>query len=125
ADFRAPDGTRCFHAAVVPASERQISIFLIDITARKHAETILQASEARLRTVLENMPVLLCAAAKEGRIVTWNRECERVTGYTEAEVLSDPDVLKKLIPDLESREKLLAGIFNRSEERRVGRGVGS
>lgn len=112
-DFRSPDGTRCFHAAVFPASASQIAMFLEDITERKQAETILQASEARLRTVLENMPVLLFAADKEGRIVTWNRECERVTGYTEAEVLSDPDVLKKLIPDLESREKLLAGIFNR------------
>src|SRR5687768_6326478 len=46
-----------------------------------------QADESRLRIVLENMPVMLFAIDEEGRCIAWNKESERITGYSQAEVL--------------------------------------
>ncbi len=114
------DGERTFSVAVFPVSTNEIAMAIEDITERKRAEAILQTSEARLRTVLENMPVLLFGVNEDGRIVTWNRECERVTGYSETEVLADPHALEKLIPDAASRQSLVAGA---SDGRTAFRGV--
>ncbi|WP_208862022.1 PAS domain S-box protein [Leptospira barantonii] len=47
----------------------------------------LQESEERMRKVLENMPILFMAVDSSFRFVSWNHECERVIGYSEAEVL--------------------------------------
>ena len=38
-----------------------------NITARKHAETLLRASEERVRAVVSNAPIILWAADREGR----------------------------------------------------------
>jgi PAS domain S-box-containing protein len=64
----------------------QIALVLEDITERIQAVEALQTSEARLRGVLENMPVMLAASNADGSIITWNRECERVTGYSVDEI---------------------------------------
>lgn len=111
-DHVSPDGQRWFRISIFSAGSNQVAMFAEDITERRRTETILQESEARLRTVLENMPVLLFATDEAGRVITWNRECERVSGYTEAEVLSDPTALEKLFPDAASREQLVAGAPN-------------
>ncbi|WP_027367469.1 PAS domain S-box protein [Desulfocurvibacter africanus] len=43
--------------------------------------------EHRLRGVVEAMPVMIHAHDASGGIVYWNRECERVTGYSAREML--------------------------------------
>ena len=70
-----------------------------DITETKKAQQALEDSHARLKAVVENMPVLLDAFDDNGRLVFWNRECERVTGYSFAEVAESPDPLAILYPD--------------------------
>jgi PAS domain S-box-containing protein len=61
-----------------------------DVTESAQAERELQASEARLSAVLENMPVMMGASDLEGKLALWNRECERVTGYSADSVLGKP-----------------------------------
>jgi len=100
------DQSRAFRMSAFSPGHDQVSIILEDFTERKRAETILQESETRLRTVFENVPMLLFATDDAGRIVAWNRECERVSGYGQAEVLGAPDVLDMLIPDEASRQRL-------------------
>ncbi len=43
--------------------------------------------ERRLRGMLEAMPVMIHAHDASGDIVYWNKECERVTGYSALEML--------------------------------------
>lgn len=37
--------------------------------------------------ILENMPMIVDALDNEGNIVIWNKEAERVTGYTKEEII--------------------------------------
>lgn len=53
----------------------------------------------QLEQLLHEMPVLLDAFDARGHFVFWNRECERVTGYTSREILNNPDALPLLYPD--------------------------
>lgn len=50
------------------------------VTRLATSNRLLRESEARMRQVLENMPVMMNAFDADGLVVVWNRECERVTG---------------------------------------------
>ncbi|HWS14506.1 MAG TPA: PAS domain S-box protein, partial [Rhodocyclaceae bacterium] len=91
---------------------------LVDITARKQADADLRESEARLRRVVDEMPVMLDAFDGEGRLVYWNRECERVTGYPAEQMLGNPDALALLYPDAGYRERMLAEYRSRGLDSR-------
>lgn len=78
-----------------------------DITARRQAECDLHASEQRLRTIIQYMPVMMDAFDDQQLIAAWNRECERVTGYLAEEVIGNPDALTMMYPDRAYREALL------------------
>ncbi len=92
------------------ASGRIVSIagIAFDVTDLKRAEARLRDGEARLRTIVQGMPVLLDAFDDQGLIVAWNSECERVTGYAAAEIINNPRAMELLYPDPASREAMLA-----------------
>lgn len=56
-------------------------------------------SAIRLEQFLREMPVLLNAFDARGLFVFWNRECERVTGYSAEEMIGNPGALQLLYPD--------------------------
>ncbi len=72
------------------------------------AKDVLAQSERRLRLALENMPFLMYAFDSEGKVAMWNRECERVTGYSASEVLGRRGVMERLFPDKEARAGVIA-----------------
>jgi PAS domain S-box-containing protein len=76
--------------------------------ARRRAEQALGHTEERLRSVLQNMPVMLVAFGEGGDVRVWNRECERVTGYAAAEIVGRPEALPRLCPDPALRARLTA-----------------
>lgn len=89
-----------------------------DITERRKAERALRQSEERLRKVLQEMPVMLLAFDERGTLVEWNREAERVTGYTAEQVVGNPHALEVLYPDAEYRAALLCEWLQASGDRR-------
>lgn len=78
-----------------------------DITAMKQLEQSLAGKEDFTRRVLERMPVMLAALGADHRIVVWNEECEKVTGYAAADVIGNPDFPARLFPDPAYRTALL------------------
>jgi len=76
----------------------------------------LQTSERRLRAIVEGMPVLMDAYDSNGLIVAWNAECERVTGYSAAEIINNPRAMEILYPDTRYRELMQAEAERRRNE---------
>ncbi|MFB2898039.1 PAS domain S-box protein [Aerosakkonemataceae cyanobacterium BLCC-F50] len=77
-----------------------------DISDRKLAELALRYSETQLRSILENMPVMLDSFDAQLNIIVWNQECERVTGYSAEEVIGNPQIWEMLYPDPIYRQKM-------------------
>ena len=70
---------------------------VIDITARKAAETALAESEHRFRTVLEASPNAIIAIDREGLIVYANPNVEETFGYGRDELIGQ--VVERLLPE--------------------------
>jgi PAS domain S-box-containing protein len=91
---------------------RGVISLIRDATEREKIQEALRQSEEHLRLVLENMPVLLDAFDEKNRIIVWNRECERVTGYSAEEIIDNPDPLSTLYPDEACREQIVANAID-------------
>jgi PAS domain S-box-containing protein len=86
----------------------QVLGIAFEITERKQMEDALRENQERLQAIMDNMPVLLDAADENDLIVFWNRECERVTGYSATEIVGNPDALNLLYPDSAYLKRSLA-----------------
>ncbi len=71
-DTPAPDGRRRFVLAIVR-----------DVTGRKQAEV----ARARLAAIVEASDDAIISKTLDGSITSWNREAQRIYGYSEEEVL--------------------------------------
>jgi len=80
------------------------------VAQHKQAENALRKSEERLRQVLENMPVMMDALGRDNNIIVWNRECERVTGYSAEEIVGNSRAMELLYPDEDYREQIIAQV---------------
>ncbi|HUT13293.1 MAG TPA: PAS domain S-box protein [Thermoguttaceae bacterium] len=78
------------------------------VAEKSRRKAALRESEQRFHDVLENMPVMLYAFDEDRNIAVWNRECESITGYSEEEIVGDPQALKRLYPDQTRRDHILA-----------------
>ena len=56
--------------------------------------------------VLENMPMMMNALDDNYNFIAWNKECERVTGYSAAEIINNPGAIELLYPDPQYRQNM-------------------
>jgi PAS domain S-box-containing protein len=68
------------------------------------------------RGILQGMPVLMDAFDDRGYIVVWNAECERVSGYSAAEIIDNPLAFERLYPDDEYRTFMMDQAAKRRHE---------
>ncbi len=85
---------------------REFAVIVMESVKRKNKDLEHKMSEERLRRVVENMPILVNAFDKQGNIVVWNKECERVTGFNEKEIINNSNAFELLYPDPVYREKM-------------------
>ena len=67
-------------------------------------------SSERLRTILEHAPMMIDSFDSRGRCVLWNREAERVLGWTREEIEACDDPLSLFYPDRAERDRVLESI---------------
>jgi PAS domain S-box-containing protein len=86
-----------------------------EIEERKRVQLECNELSCRFEKVVEEMPVMMDALDENGVIVSWNRECERVTGFSAEEIVGNPKVMEILYPDREYRENMLKELDKISE----------
>lgn len=72
----------------------------------------LNIDKENLKLILDEMPVMINAFDDQFNIILWNKECERVTGYSAEEMIKNSNALKLLYPDEEYRNRMI-GEWNR------------
>jgi PAS domain S-box-containing protein len=85
---------------------------------RKRAEEELRQSGEHLRLVLQNMPVMMDAFDANWDIIIWNRECEKVTGYSAEEIVGNPKAVELLYPNRDYRQQMMASWAERGNDYR-------
>lgn len=85
---------------------------------RQKSVQALRTSENNWRNILNNMPVLLNAVNEAGIVTLWNKECERVSGYSAEEIIGHPDAFERLYPDAHYRQELAKSWGRRSSHYR-------
>ncbi|CAG37444.1 sensor domain-containing diguanylate cyclase [Desulfotalea psychrophila] len=58
--------------------------------------------------IVEDMPIMFDAVDENGVVLFWNRECEKVTGYSSEEIVGNPHALELFYPDRLQRARNLA-----------------
>jgi PAS domain S-box-containing protein len=76
-----------------------------DITERQHAEEQLRQREELLQKLIDNIPVIIVMYPPDIKGITVNKEFERVTGWTQAEVQS-MNIMEVCYPDPVYRQKV-------------------
>ncbi len=109
------EGNRIFYIFNYPFADIDGSPLILtmglDIAARKHAEEDLKKSEARYRTLVEQIPVVTYIAALDQYSTTLytSPQVERVLGFSQADFHADPDTWEKQIHP-EDRDRVLAEV---------------
>jgi PAS domain S-box-containing protein len=83
-------------------------VIFTDLTERRRSQEALRENETRLLRIMEALPVMIAALDEGARFVYWNRECERVTGFSASEMIGNPAGFALLFPDEKNRTQALA-----------------
>jgi PAS domain S-box-containing protein len=119
--LRKKDGTTMWasiSARLTPAESggpALIEGFILDISDRKLAEEALRESRQRLSEIIDFLPDATFVIDKEGRIITWNRAIEEMTGIKAESVLGKGDYEYSL-PFYGARRPLLIDLVSAPDE---------
>jgi len=87
-----------------------------EIEKKEHVKTKLRESETLFRTLFDIAPVLLDSFDAEGRVVMWNKECEKVFGWTLEELQNMRNPLEVFYPDISDRQRFLDALEEKNDK---------
>jgi len=87
-----------------------IARILSEALEHKRAEELLKNSEARFRMIYEYAPVMIDAFDASGRCFMWNKECEKVFGWTAEEMFAHENPITLFYPDPDIQEQVVGTI---------------
>ncbi len=87
-------------------------LFARDVTEAVEAQQRVEEARRIFEAVVEEMPVMFIALDEKLSPVVWNRECERVTGYSRAEIFADPRLIHALYASAGRRDQVMARFRN-------------
>jgi PAS domain S-box-containing protein len=95
-----------------------------DITGSKQVELDLARERDFIRVVLDTAPVMILVLDLAGRLVRWNRTCERLTGFHESELRGEEITGLMAVPEdreaiREARQRLLTDGTAQSKSGRI------
>lgn len=61
---------------------------------------------SQIKMLVDNLPFLVDAFDDNKRVILWNKECERVTGYSSEEIQNMADPFAVLYPDPKQRQQM-------------------
>lgn len=61
------------------------------LVAEKQFSDDLRRMEERFRLIVEHLPVMIVGCGTDDNVTLWNRECQRVTGFTAEETALNPE----------------------------------
>jgi PAS domain S-box-containing protein len=94
-ELEASDG-RCYLTRILPyrTTEDRIEgvvLTFLDVTKRRHAESLVRASEERLRLLIDSVKdYAIFTIADDAAVASWNSGAQRMFGYAEAEIVGRP-----------------------------------
>ncbi len=84
-------GDEAYLLSFVPVADRRsVNIYGRTITERKRVEGRIRESEEQVRNLIENSADGILVTDEEGRLTTWNRGMEMITGIAAGDVLGAP-----------------------------------
>lgn len=117
-----PRGERCHRTDKIPFLNAEGEIvgivgFTVDITAQRHAYDALAASEREAAAlasfrehVMQTANVWIAVVDNETSITLWNREAEKISGYSAEEVIGRDHIWELMYPDAADRAAVMTRI---------------
>jgi len=100
-----------------------ISIFIYwnlqlkeEIKKKEKAKKLLKQSEERFRTLFDIAPVFINSFDKEGNVKLWNKECERVFGWSFEELEKIENPINLFYPDINEKKLFIKMITSEKSD---------
>ncbi len=104
--FTQPQSTITVLKEVVIILVEKLKDFVSGLVARERTAKEMQRMIAQYKTLFERAPVLMNSFDRHSRCVLWNAECEKVFGWSMAEINAHAEPLALFYPDPEMRRRV-------------------
>ncbi len=84
-----------------------VTLYAVDISEYKYLEQISNENQNKIKMLLNDLPFLIVACDTNGRIIAWNQEAERITGYKSEETVGRQDIWQRLLPSAAVAQELI------------------
>ncbi|MGT8873926.1 GGDEF domain-containing protein [Enterobacter cancerogenus] len=97
---------------IVALLVEKLKDYFEEMLAREKTAQEMQRVVTQYKTLFERAPVLMNAFDRHNRCVLWNAECEKVFGWSRAEIAAHADPLTLFYPDPDERRRVRESVHH-------------